>query len=290
MDEEIMLWCLGTGEEATDYVLNEWDGDLLPKLYDQDEIRFEFNQQNQSWSRVSCTIFSAVWAVCDLMNYDISLDELKEVDETSYLPEWWRIRWQWWYTKRAVELAKTWWNTKHGDLWKIAYYRVSKYSDLVDEILQKWYTMVTNLCPTSEYWMDYRKDAILDWYDFWRNSNGHAIDIIWNEWKRSTKDSYKGRKTADWKKDCNRYELKHKISELTNYSPSLYVFTKVSEDNMERIKQLNEFKALLTATIENNSKMRHLTNDEWYKNKLHEMNESNRSKLKDINEELKKLS
>lgn len=288
MDEEIMLWCLGTGEEATDYVLNEWDGDLLPKLYNQDEIRFEYNQQNQSWSRVSCTIFSAMWAIADLMNYDFSLDELKEVDDLSYTK--WRIKWQWWFTKSAVDLACKWWNEKHGDLWKVAYYRVSKYSELVDKILEKWYTMVTNCCPTSEYWMDYRKDAILDWYDFWKITNGHAIDIIWNEWKRSTKDSYKGRKTADWKKDCNRYELKHKISELTNYSPSLYVFTKVSEDNMERIKELNEFKAVLTQTIENNSKMRHLTNDEWYKNKLHEMNESNRSKLKDINEELKKLS
>lgn len=285
---EEMLWCLGTGEEITDYVLNEWDGDLLPKLYNQDEIRFEYNQQNQSWSKVSCTIFSAMGAIADLMNYDFSLDELKEVDELSYTK--WRTRWQWWFTKSAVDLACKWWNEKHGDLWKVAYYRVSKYSNLVDEILQKWYTMITNLCPTSEYSQDYRKDAILDGADFGYNTNGHAIDIIWNVWKRSTKDSYKWRKTSNGKKDCNKYELKHPISELSNYSPSLYVITKVAEDNMERIKELNEFKALLTATIENNSKIRHLTNDEWYKNKLHSMNESNRKKLEDINIELKRLS
>lgn len=288
--EEITLWCLWTGEEVTDYVLNDGDIDILPKLFKQDEIRFEYNQANQSRSTVSCTIFSAVWAVCDLMNYDVSLDEMQEVDEMSYLPEWWRIKWQWWFTKRAVELAKTWWNTKHADLWKIAYYRVKKDSDIVDEILEKWYTMVTNFCPTTEYSQDYRKDAVLNGSEFGTNVNGHAIDIIWNNWHRSTKDSYKWRKTYDGRKDCNRYELKHKIAELTNYSPYLYVFTKVAEDNLEDLKRLNEFKAILTQTIENNSKMRHATNDENYKKELNKMNNLNRKKLEDINAQLKRYT
>lgn len=282
-----MLWCLGTGEEATDYLLCDGDIDILPKLYKQDQIRFEYNQANQNWSRVSCTIFSAVWAVSDLKNYKFSLDEIKEIDELSYTK--WRIRWHWWYVKSAVDLVYHWWNEKHADLWKIAYYRISKYTDVIDEVIDYWYSIVWNLCPTADFWKDYRTDAIVDWKDFGLNTNGHAIDII-KEDVRKVKDSYAWRKTYDKKKDCNKYELKHKVSEMTNFGQWYYVFTNVAEDNMERIKELNEFKALLTATIENNSKMRHLTNDEWYKNKLHEMNESNRSKLKDINEELKKLS
>ena len=283
---EETLWCLGIWAVDTDYILNEWDGDLLPKLHQQDEIRYEYNQANQSWSKVSCTIFSAMWAVSDLMNYEFSLAELKEVDELSYTK--WRTRWEWWWTKDAVDLVCKWWNEKHWDLWKVAYYRVSKHSNLVDEILQKWYTMVTNFKPTTEYKSDYRKDAVLDWNEFWKNTTWHAIDIIWNNWHRSTKDSYKGRKTSDCKKDCNRYELKHSISELTNYSSYLYVFTKVNEDCEEEIKRLNEFKSMLLIAIEQNSKLWHLTNDDQYKNLLHMMNEKNRAKLKDCEEQLKK--
>lgn len=288
MNEEEKLWCLWIWIEDTDYILCEWDVDVLPKLYNQDDERFEYNQANQPRSRVSCTIFSAMWMLSDLMNYEFSLDELQEVDELSY--EKWRIRWQWRYVKSAVDLVCKRRNEKHADLWKVAYYRINKYSEKIDEILQKWYTINWNFCPTVEYSQDYRKDAVLDWCDFWLNTNWHAIDIIRNEWHRSTKDSYKWRKTSDWKKDCNRYELKHRIAELTNYWHRYYVFTKVSEDNLEELKRLNELKSLVLIAIETNSKMRHLVNDEAFKSKLHVMNEANRRKLEDINIQLKKLS
>ena len=88
--EEFELWCLGTGEELTDYQLCDWDE--LPKLYKQDSIRYQYNQANQDWSKKSCTIFSAMWALSDLKNYEFSLAQLKEVDELSY--ERWRVRWK----------------------------------------------------------------------------------------------------------------------------------------------------------------------------------------------------
>lgn len=285
---EVVDWCIGSGATPTDFVLCEWDWDLLPKLYEQDDVRYEYNQSNQDWSKVSCTIFSAMWAISDLMNYQFTLDELKEVDELSYTKG--RIRWEWWWVKDAVNLAAKWWNEHHWDLGKVAYYRISKYSTLAEEALKKWYTLVTNFCPTSEYRADYRKDAVLNWNEFGNNCNWHAIDIIRNDWHRSTKDSYKGRKTTDWTKDCNRYELVHSLPELTNYSQYLYIYTKVSENNYERVKELNEFKTLLVQTIDNNSTMWHLTNDTDYKNMLHKANNLNRRKLSDIDNQLKLLS
>lgn len=286
MNGEETLWCLWLWIEDTDYILCEWDIDDLPKLYDQDDVRFEYNQANQSRSKSSCTIFSAMWMLSDLMNYEFSLAELKEVDELSY--EHWRIRWQWRYVKSAVDLVAKWWNEKHADLWKVAYYRINKYSD-IDEIIQKWYTINGNFCPTTSYSADYRKDAVLDWCEFWFNTNWHATDIIF-DWVRKVKDSYKWRKTYDWTKECNRYELKHKVAELTNYWSRFYIYTKVSEDNLEEIKRLNELKSLVLIAIETNSKMRHLVNDESFRNKLHSMNDANRSKLEDINIQLRKLS
>ena len=286
MNEEERLWCLWLWIEDTDYQLCDWDIDSLPNLYNQDQIRFEYNQKNQSRSVVSCTIFSAVWMISDLMNYEFSIAEIKEIDELSY--QKWRIRWEWRFVKNAVDLVCKRRNEKHPDK-KVAYYRISKYSPMIDEIIKKWYTINWNFCPTVEFAKDYYTDAIVDWYQFWTKTNWHAIDIIY-DWARKVKDSYKGRKTYDWKKDCNRYELKHWINELTNFWQRYYVFTKVAEDNLEEIKRLNELKTLVLNAIDTNSKMRHLVNDDWFKNKLHSMNESNRKKLEDINIQLKRLS
>jgi hypothetical protein len=124
MDETKYQGCLGDWAETTDYRLCSWDSDLLPPLVKKDEIRFSYNQYKNSWSYTSCTIFAAVWMLSDLMNYEFSLKEIKEIDELSY--EKWRIRWQWWYVKSAVDLVAKWWNEKHPDN-KVAYYRVSKY-------------------------------------------------------------------------------------------------------------------------------------------------------------------
>lgn len=169
----------------------------------------------------------------------------------------------------------------------IAYYRISKYSPMIDDILKKWYTINGNMNPTAEYWADYRKDAVLDWNEFWYNTNGHAIDIIW-DWVRKVKDSYKWRKTYDWTKDCNRYELKHPISDLTNYWGFYYVFTKVQEDNLEEIKRLNEIKSECNIVINHLGELWHLVNSESFRAELHHTANRCRSKIEDCNNELKK--
>jgi hypothetical protein len=47
-------------------------------------------------------------------------------------------------------------------------------------------------------------------------------------------------------------------------------------------------KTLTENMIRDNSEMWHLTNDESYKNKLHEINEIHRKKVQDCEEQLKK--
>jgi len=275
--------CLWLGEEDRDYVLCEWDIDLLPELYEQDQIRYEYNQWNQSWSKVSCTIFAAVWMLSDLMNYEFSLKEIKEIDELSY--EKWRIRWQWWYVKSAVDLVAKWWNEKHPDN-KVAYYRVSKYSDMVDKIIALWYTMDTNYCPTVEYAKDYYLDWILDWYEFWTKTNWHSVCVI-NDWERKIKDSYKGRKNPNWD-DVNIYEIKNPLAKITCYWPRLYVYTKVKEDHIEEIKRLNEVKAKCNVIIDHLGELRNMVNDKNFQGILHYTAEKLRKKIDDANNELKK--
>jgi len=49
-------------------------------------------------------------------------------------------------------------------------------------------------------------------------------------------------------------------------------------------------KTLTVRMIEDNSRMWNLTNDEIYRQKLHEMNNKNREKVNDINQQLSFIS
>ena len=286
-EENKELWCIWVWETNTDYVLCNGDLDSLPTLYQQDNIRFEYNQWNQSWSRVSCTIFAAIWMVSDLMNYEFSLSEIKEIDNLSYNnPNYHpRKKWEWWWVKDAVDLVAKRWNEKHPDK-KVAYYRVSKYSDMVDKITQLWYTMDTNYCPTVEYAKDYYLDWVLEGTEFWIKTNGHSVCVI-NDWVRKIKDNYKGRKNPDWK-DVNIYEVKNQIAKITNYWTYLYVYTKVAEDHMQEIKRLNEIKAKCNVIINHLSGLRWMVNDSNFQGILHYTAEKMRKKINDANEQLKK--
>ena len=275
--DKIELWCLWVGEESTDYQLCNGDSDLLPTLVRKDEIRFEYNQAKQSWSKASCTIFAAVWMLSDLMNYEFSLDEIKEIDELSY--ERGRIRGEWWYVQKAVKLVADRRNEKMEK--KVAYYRLSKYdNDIIENCIDNLYTIDWNFCPTADYINDYTDNWMLDGKDFWYDTNGHSVCVINKEWQRSVKDNYK------WKK-YNIYGLKNKLSAITNFWPYFYIYVPVG-DNLEEIKRLNEFKSALLVAVEQNSKLWHLTNDTNYQSILHYMNEKNRKKVEDIDKELKK--
>lgn len=284
--EEKTMWCLGIWEADTDYQLCNWDIDLIPNLVKKDEVRFEYNQWNQEWSRNSCTIFAAMWMLSDLINYEFSLKEIKEVDELSYQPNpkyHTRTRGDGWYVKDAVDLvADRYNNSKLSEkYWKVAYYRISKYdNDIIEDVINKLYTIDWNHWLTAEYTKD-RKDWMVDGTNFWTVTNGHSVDVICKDGQRSVKNSYK------WTEN-NIYGLKNKLSAITNFGEYFYVYTLVKEDTLEDFKRLNEFKSALLVAIELNSKLWHLTNDTNYQSILHYTNEKHRKKVKDIDEQLAK--
>ena len=279
--EEIFNWCIWTWVQQTDYLI-EWFYDKLPTLYNQDDIIYEYNQYNQTWSKVSCTIFSAVGAISDLFNYEFSLEEIKQIDDLSYTKG--RVKNHWWWVQSAVKLVADRWNEHHKELGKVAYYLVDlSDNDKVKEILDKGYTIMTNYQWNSEYNKDYKADLILNGTKFWTSTYGHAVNVRNIKGKRSVKDSNKGR-------EYNIYELEHKLSEISCYSANWYIYTKVAEDALDEIKRLNELKTKIVQVIELNSSIWHLVNDENYQNSLHKMNEENRKKLKTIEELLTKYA
>ena len=286
MEKEIN-GCLGSWEQVTDYLLVEWFEDKLPTLYQQDDIIFEYNQNKWSWSKKSCTIFSAIWAISDLFNYEFKQAEIKEIDDISYT--WGRFPDQWRYVQSAVKLVADWWNEHHSDLGKVAYYRFDVTNDnLLNSIINKWYTVMTNIRGNWKYQMDYLRDDVLNWTEFGASTYGHALSIINYKGKRSVKDNYKGRLCNDSKTDCNIFELEHQVSEISVFGTNWYIYTKVAEDALEEVKRLNEFRTNLLKAIEVNSAMWHQTNDNNYKSILHYVNDKNRKKLADCDEQLAK--
>ena len=271
--EENKLWCLWDGAESRDYLLCEWDTDLLPTLVKKDEIRYEYNQYKYSWSYVSCTIFAAVGMISDLFNYKFSYDEIKEIDELSYTRG--RVRWQWWFVQSAVKLVADWWNERMDR--KVAYYRIAKTNDsIIEDALDKLYTLDWNYCPTKEYNED-KADWMLDGTEFWKQTNWHSVCVVKKGWQRSIKDSG----------SVPYYWVKNKISQISNYWPSLYIYVPVN-DNLEEIKRLNEIKTECNNTITSLGKLWHLVNDDNFKSILHYTAEKLRSKIKDCDEQLKK--
>ena len=288
MEKEIN-WCLWVGEKVTDYLLSEWIASNLPTLYEQDTIRFEYNQFNQKWSQKSCTIFSAVWAISDLFNYEFDLKEIKEIDSLSYTQG--RVANSWWYVQSAVKLVADWWNEHHSDLWKVAYYRV----DMSDEesikaLIEKNYNICTWFYGNSAYTRDYATDAVLNGTEFWATTYGHAINVISYNWKRCVKDNYKGRTTYDQSKPCNIYELEHCTGEISWWHSFWYVYTKVAEDALEEVKRLNEIKSECNTIIEHLWTLWHLVNDTNFQWILHYTAEKLRKKIQDCENELKKYT
>lgn len=289
---EVENGCLWLGGQNTDYLLCDWFEDALPTLYQQDNIIFEYNQANQEWSKKSCTIFSAVWAISDLFNYEFSLKEIKEIDERSYSLG--RFKNSWWWVQSAVKLVADWRNEHHADLGKVAYYKIdTTNNDLVNKILDKWYNIMTNINGNTKYTLDYLKDAIVNETEFGTSTYWHALNIVTINLKKingvvCVKDNYKGRTTNNGKMDCNIYALEHYPREISVFGTNGYIYTKVAEDALEEVKRLNEFRTNLVKAIEINSAMWHQTNDTNYKSILHYVNEKNRKKLKDCDEQLAK--
>lgn len=279
-------WCRGDGETYEDFELTLEGANDLPALDLQDEERYEYNQ----WSSKDCTLYSAIWAISDLFNVEFTASDIAEVVEKSY--EMWRIKWYWWNVKDGVDCVCKRWNEKHPND-TVAYYKVSLWdSTLIEEILSKNYTLCVGFQWNSEYQADYRADAKLDWYKFWKKTYGHAVSLINNKWVRTVKDNYKGRVNNGRK--TNLYEMVKRTSDMVawqTYYANWYLIVKVnSEARLAELKRLNKFKEQLEIAIEANSSMRHLTNDQEYRDWLHANNEKNRAKMKDIEREMNKFS
>lgn len=260
-------WVLGDWHEDTDWILTEWEIEWLPELVMQDTLRFDYNQWKQTWSKKSCTIFAWMGAISDLMNYEFSLDELKEADELSYTM--WRTRWQGWYIKSGVECACKYWNSKHPDKPVVFYTIAASDDDKANAIINKNYDLNIWINYTLDYAKDVNDNLCVDRAEKWQTVCWHAICQIMKDWIKTVKDNYKWSKQQYYKVKVSNEDL-WKAGILQNYC---YVIVKVWENNLSELKRMEEVKTACLNALEANSKLWNATNDETLRKKLHDTNE-----------------
>lgn len=277
-------WVLWDGYQCTDRQLTEADIYTLPKLVQQDTIRYDYNQWKQSRSKASCSIFQAVGAMSDLWNYEYSLDEIKEIDDESYNRG--RVKGEGWYTKDATALVCEFWNKRHPDK-LTAYYAVPfANDDKCNMIMDKNYNLSVSFNYTADYVNDYDDNWQIDRATKWQKKLvGHCVNEIKKNWKKHIKDNYKGSKSQ-------YYPINVTNSALYNagiFHTRAYVYTKVGED-LEELKRLEKVKTACLNACEYNSALRHATNSSELKDILHKANEAIRNiSLKYIEEQTIRL-
>ena len=280
---EMKDWCLGVGESGLDFLIT-WDT-VFPPLFKQDETRYEYSQGGS----LDCTLYGSFGALSDLMNYKFSTAEIKEIVAKSY--EMGRTEWKWWFTRSGVSCVCKRWNKKFPDN-PVAYYRMDITWQNMLSALSNNYTVTTTYRGNGAYGRDIYDNAELNNDDCGDpKTYGHCNSFIWEE-GCSVKDSYRWRKWKDWI-PTNIYKVVASIKWLVDnsvYYGNCYVIVKVKNiDRVEELKRLAAFKLRIEQNIENNSAMRHETNEERFKDRLHECNNILRDKLSDIADEFTKL-
>ncbi len=287
-EKELQGGCLWDWHTDKDRLLTGEMVDNLPELEKQDQIIFEYDQ---SWT-VDCTIYSALGACSDLLNIEITENQIDEAVEESF--NRWRTPWEWRLVKDAVDLAC---DMIYKRFWiKLVYYRIPNRNDAeIKTVIEKNYSLCTWFNGNAKYQKDRRDNWRIDSDNFWTSTYWHAVCLIWREWKKFVKDNYKGRRENGYY--TNIYEVAPEISALKrnwcrqNFS---YLIVKVKDEKEEDIKRLNKMKNLIDKIDEHsdiliptNSEMWENTNDKEYQEQLHIVNEALR-KLKDMNEKKRK--
>lgn len=288
----IVNWCLWDGASDKDRLLTWEMVEWLPKLYMQDYQIYEYNQ----WDSLDCTIYSALWALSDLYNREVTQKQIDEAVEESY--KRWRVKGQWWYVKEAIEMSCKLWKLR---FWECpVFYRINNNDDYkIQTCLEHLYTLCTSYNGSRDYNRDRDDNGQIDKVDHWEKTYWHAVNLRKTEKReRAVKDNYKWRKT-------NIYGLIPLISELKKswtWQYNSYLIVKSEDEDREDIERLNKMKnmidKMITSTEESiamNSEMRHKTNDKAYQESLHATNDqlrliliSHKQKKEDIERELSK--
>lgn len=169
----------------------KWDEEKVSDFWDK---KIQYNQKEVH--KNSCSIHWPIWCISDLMDYEFSLSERKEIRNLAL--QNWASTERWRYLNDAVNLVRNRWYEKKYT--KLETRQVELNTNDMLDVLKKGYSIATWYRWNSAYNKDMIEDCILNWIDFWESTYWHCIRIFQKDWHIYVVDNYKWR-------ECNYYKL-----------------------------------------------------------------------------------
>lgn len=240
----------------------------------------EFNQYANTRSRQACTIVNAVKDICYNYNIDMTTELVRDAIDYC-VDNWWYVKGKGRSTPKAMQYVRKFFIERWVDA---KYVRLRHTDPKLQEYKDKWYMVWCSFSGNMDYIMDYKDDLVVDGIDFKPRLFWHRTSMYWENriW-----DSNYGRSYNDYKLRDLAW-----LEENWVFNKRYYVW--VLPDSLiapvEDLKRLKQMEIATKENIANNSFLWWLSNDEEYKDFLHQANEKHRAKLKDINNELNKIN
>lgn len=263
-------------------------GDLGLKVDDLPILPYhdypQLNQYKYAKTKSACTI---VWALIDacylyeIKPTDQDMLECVEFAHTECNYQYWR----WWFADLGMRAVEKFFEKKYN---KKLYYSTMRW-DNPDfwKLLKKWYMLGFTYDGNYAYNKDYQSDSILDGSKFWKREYWHRTSLIYKDKKIYVVDSSAGNK-------YNVYEVKDLIWLIQNwvYDETFFIYTKEvdlpKQIDTKELSRLVQMRNNCKTINYNCNKQITLTNDTLYQNDLREMINKNDSKIKDIDEMIKR--
>lgn len=233
-------WVLWIWEDERDFIA--WEDVDIKKLKEipyQDRV-WKVVDQNYGDYTHACTMMSTYSWILSIFNKEEKEEEKEEIIKEA-IKEWYKVgdgRW----TRLWVKTACKVWNTKNLNK-KVMYIKTYVWSEQYKIAIEKGLPIVHSYRTSSWYWIDRRKDWIVDWKGFDNFTGWHAIVGFGSERGLELEhlNTYPKRK-------YNQYGVRH-LSELVKnwvYYPWCYIIAPVDTKNqIEEIKKRKMVKAYM---------------------------------------------
>jgi hypothetical protein len=263
-------------------------GDLGLKVDDLPILPYhdypQLNQYKYAKTKSACTIVWALIDACYLYEIKPTDQDMLECVEFANKECGYQF-WKWWFADLGMRAVEKRFEQKY---WKKLYYSTMRW-DNPDfwKLLKKWYMLWFTYDGNYAYNKDYQSDSILDGIKFWKREYWHRTSLIYKDKKIYVVDSSAGNK-------YNVYEVKDLIWLIQNwvYDETFFIYTKEvdlpKQTDTKELSRLVQMRNNCKTINYNCNKQITLTNDTLYQNDLREMINKNDSKIKDIDEMIKR--
>lgn len=244
-----------------------------------------FNQWKYTQTKQACTIVNSSRALLKTANavwwYSPTIKDIFDI-VTMAIGNMWYVVGKWWYVYKGVDATRTWWNDNHPDK-KINSFLITYDDPDFQKIMDKWYSMVGSYKGNNAYWVDFRKDAILNGTDFKPSTYWHCTLREKYNNGEFVNDSYDG----NW---YNIYKLLFPKQLIDNgvWSNNHFFFIP-AVDNSDEIKRLNAIILDCTNQITSAENLIKVVNDESFKKIQENLIIANNKKIEDAKDQLKVL-